>query len=95
MWYFYLAWSVLGGLLVFWASIINPAGMNASPDDPMYGPKVTTGPYALFNHPMYVGEWMAITGLAGMAGGLYNFFAIGLVTELLLRDWARRESNNG
>jgi len=43
------------------------------------------------DHPMYVGEWLAVVGMAGMAAGVWNAMAVGLVAELLLREWAMRE----
>jgi protein-S-isoprenylcysteine O-methyltransferase Ste14 len=42
-------------------------------------------------HPMYLGEWMAAVGMAGLAAGFWNAAAVGLVAELLLREWAIRE----
>jgi len=90
-----LAWAAMastGGLLVVWAGYHNPIGIKevAAPLPPGR-PRITTGPYRWLRHPIYLGDWLLIVGLAGLAAGFWNAFAMSILAELLLRDWALRE----
>jgi protein-S-isoprenylcysteine O-methyltransferase Ste14 len=92
MWWIFPALVVVGGLLTLWAMVTNPAGAIGGPDPlPIGVVPITTGPYRWLTHPMYIGEWLTIVGCAGLAAGIWNAIALGLVTDLLLRDWILRE----
>ena len=84
--------TVVGWSLVIWAGTVNPRGARRMPEPlPVGVEEVQSGPYRWLTHPMYVGNWLAITGMAGLAAGFWNAFAVGTLAELLLRDWANRE----
>jgi protein-S-isoprenylcysteine O-methyltransferase Ste14 len=82
-----------GWLLAGWALGVNPYGSNPPDIIAPLHLRVRSGPYRFLRHPMYVGEWMAAVGMAGLAAGLWNAMAVGLVAELLLREWAMREES--
>jgi protein-S-isoprenylcysteine O-methyltransferase Ste14 len=54
--------------------------------------RTTRGPYRWLAHPMYVGNGLIIIGCAGLAAGLWNAAACGCLAELLMREWALRET---
>lgn len=84
--------AVVGGwALATWARLtLMPHGVVDFPV-PVQG-RVTTGPYRWLAHPMYVGTTLAVAGCAGLAAGAWNAVAVGTVAELLLREWAWRET---
>jgi protein-S-isoprenylcysteine O-methyltransferase Ste14 len=88
-----IGWSaalVVGLLLVLWAARSLPAGTSLWPV-PIVA-RTDAGPYRYLRHPMYVGNLLLIVGLAGLAAGIWNALAVGTVAELLMREWAARET---
>jgi len=87
------AGAVIGGfLLTAWAVWTNPSGAMAGPTPLPPGTlRLTTGPYRWMRHPMYLGQWCLIVGCAGLAAGAWNAAALGVVADLLFRDWILRE----
>lgn len=81
---------LVGIVLVTWAALVNP---NASrlPEYRPYESYTRRGPYRVMRHPIYVGELLIVAGLAGLAAGWWNVLAVGLVADLLLADWVKRE----
>jgi protein-S-isoprenylcysteine O-methyltransferase Ste14 len=89
------ATAVVGLVLLAWATVWNPAGATCPPSPlPPVARRITGGPYRWLDHPMYVGEWLVVVGCAGLAAGIWNAIAVGVVAELLLREWAMRETQN-
>lgn len=82
--------AMLGFLLHMWSILVNSEGATRLPDDPP-SKLITGGPYRWLSHPMYVGGLFMVTGLAGLAAGIWNAIAIGSVAELIFRDWIYRE----
>jgi protein-S-isoprenylcysteine O-methyltransferase Ste14 len=80
----------IGLVLVVWTLLVFPQAGDLAPEDrpPRW---LSAGPYGLLAHPLYVGTWLLVTGSAGLASGWWNALSVGTVTELVLRDWARRE----
>ena len=102
MTWFFGVTAAAGWVLLTWACIVNPVGAQRGPEPlgwiyghrgtvPLFTRRTRLGPYRWMDHPMYVGEWLAVVGMAGMAAGVWNAMAVGLVAELLLREWAMRE----
>lgn len=85
----FAAWAAGGVALVCWAAAVNPYA-NALPEHRGLI-RTRRGPYRWMAHPIYVGELTAICGLAGLAAGWWNVLAVGLVADLLLTDWIKRE----
>jgi protein-S-isoprenylcysteine O-methyltransferase Ste14 len=54
--------------------------------------RTTRGPYRWLQHPMYWGNGLIIVGCAGLAAGVWNAITAGLLAELLMREWALRET---
>lgn len=82
--------AVVGVLLMVWAAWHNPRGAGRPPELLHYFVRVTSGPYRYLKHPMYVGAWLTVTGLA-LVDSVWTALAVGTVAELLLREWAMRE----
>lgn len=81
----------LGGLgLAIWAKRALPPGTEDFPV-PVTTP-TQTGPYALLPHPMYTGTVLMVTGMGGLAGGVWNALALFTLSELVVREWAWRET---
>lgn len=81
---------VVGFALGVWALRSLPPGTNLLPV-PIVD-RCARGPYRFLRHPMYVGQWLVIVGAAGLAAGWWNAFAVGTVAELVMREWAARET---
>ena len=73
---------LLGGASAVWAVLAAGSVDPARPDRP-----VTTGPYRLSRHPMYVGWTMLYIGLALVLGSGWM-----LVLFPLLASWIHRET---
>lgn len=83
--------ATLGSLLTIWATAYNPKGAMLLPGPRSRGTKlITAGPYRWLKHPMYIGEWLMITGFAGV-DSVWTAIAVGLLAELMLREWARKD----
>lgn len=89
--YFYFAMFAVGFLLNAWAVWANPAGAQSGPSPMPHHLRTQRGPYRYLRHPMYLGSWFLIVGAAGLAGGVWNVISVGILAELLLREWAWRE----
>lgn len=100
--WFYGILTAAGWALLIWACAVNPVGAARGPEPlgelygrrgnvPLYTVRTRRGPYRWMDHPMYIGEWLAAVGMAGLAAGIWNALAAGLVAELLLREWIIRE----
>lgn len=89
--YLFILETIIGLALLLWSVQANPVGATKGPDEKP-GPWITKGPYQFMRHPMYVGEWLLLSGMAGIAAGFLNFCAVGITVELLLRDWVKRET---
>jgi len=88
----YGAIAAVGVLLTLWATAVNPIGAMSPPAPrPPHVALVTRGPYRWLRHPMYVGQWLMVVGCAGLAAGIWNAVAIGIVAELVFLDWCARE----
>lgn len=90
MTWIYSTVAMLGLLLIAWTERVNPGAGRSRPETPRVR-TVTAGPYRYLAHPGYIGTWLFVAGLAGLAAGLWNVLAVGTGLELLLRDWANRE----
>jgi len=67
-----------------------PKGTNLAPVPPKE--RISTGAYRFLTHPMYVGNVLFVSGLGGMAAGLWNALAIGFSVEMLMRHWVSLEN---
>lgn len=81
---------VTGLLLVQWAARSLPPATCLWPVPIVH--RTTAGPYRYLRHPMYVGNLLLIVGAAGLAAGIWNAVAVGTVAELVMREWAARET---
>lgn len=87
---YWFAIAIAGFALSAWAHYSLPLGVV---DFPVPIKVATTrGPYRYCNHPMYVGNVVMITGLGGLGGGVWNALALFTLSELVMREWAWRES---
>ena len=67
---------LVGGiLLVLWAAALLGRHLTPLPAPREAGALITTGPFALVRHPIYVGIAMAAVGLALWSGGLVAILA--------------------
>jgi len=82
--------ALLGFALSAWAAVSLPEGTVLFPVP--IAKRTSAGPYRWLRHPMYLGNWMLITGCAGLAAGFWNAIAVGTLAELLMREWAWRET---
>jgi len=80
---------VVGVVLSTWAYMTLPSKTPMFPV-PIVN-RVTSGPYRWMKHPGYVGNTLLLAGLAGLAAGWWNALAIGMLAELLMKEWAWRE----
>lgn len=84
--------AALGGfVLSCWAAYLNKNWGGPDSHSPQW---ITAGPYKYLKHPMYVGNWLAIAGCAGLAAGWWNVLAVGECTFLLLYEWILRENKH-
>jgi protein-S-isoprenylcysteine O-methyltransferase Ste14 len=84
-----------GWLLTLWAAVtLARAGVTDWRPGPIRR-RVTTGPYRWLRHPMYVGHVCCVAGLLGLAAGFWAALAGMKVTELLVTEWASRETLTG
>jgi len=91
---FFIVMTVCGIVLSTWATFYNPDGANRTPGPRPWGvKKIITGPYRFMKHPMYLGNTLAITGLAGIAAGWVNALAVGFLVELMMREWRHRDES--
>lgn len=81
-----------GLLLSAWAVYSLPAGTSLYPV--RIQQPTTRGPYRWFAHPMYCGNVLLVAGLAGVAGGFWNALAMGTLAEMVMREWAGRETGD-
>lgn len=81
---------VVGFVLGVWAIRSLPPGTDLAPVP--IQTRTTTGPYRWLAHPMYVGNGLFIVGAAGLAAGIWNSLAAACVAELVMREWAQRET---
>lgn len=85
-------WLVVAGAgfgLAWWAKTSLPEGTSMVPQP--IEERTAEGPYAWFDHPMYVGNVLFLGGLAGYAGGAFNAVAVGGAVELFQRHWVMIE----
>ncbi len=90
MFYIWLSLGAIGFVLSSWAYLSLPKGTNMAPIPPKV--RIKTGAYRFMKHPMYVGNVLFVSGMAGMAAGFWNAFAVGTVTEMLMRSWVILEN---
>jgi protein-S-isoprenylcysteine O-methyltransferase Ste14 len=87
------AYAVLASLgvgLSTWAYVSLPIGTSLFPRPIVQ--RTTEGPYRWLAHPMYVGNVAIVAGMAGMAAGFWNALAIATLAEMVMREWAGRET---
>ena len=87
-----IVWSVLtvaGIALVVWAHISLPKGTDLMPKPAVILTK--KGPYRFVQHPMYIGNVAFVAGLGGLAAGIWNALALGVLADMLMRFWAGLE----
>ena len=88
--------TTVGLILATWAYLTLPENASMMPV-PARGRHLITrkGPYRFLKHPMYVGNVMFVSGLAGLNGGRYGgifaALAVGFTAEMLMRFWAGLE----
>ncbi|WP_316410431.1 hypothetical protein [Mesoterricola sediminis] len=82
-----------GIALTSWAAKLNPKGARIGPS-PVPFKFVRTGPYRWFTHPMYVGQWLAVTCFMWYGAGFWAAFSISIVSELVFREWIWRENGS-
>ena len=88
----YGALVVIGAALATWARLSLPADTIDYPIKVRQVPGLcTVGPYRWLRHPMYLGTILLLTGLGGLAAGIWNALAFMTLSELVLREWAWRE----
>lgn len=90
----YGAAAIGGFMLLCWASAWNPRGACDGPRPLDPRKRTARGPYRVLRHPMYVGQWLTLVGVGGLAAGFWNALAFGLLASLLFMDWAWRETGS-
>ncbi len=92
-WTFLPLWSMWPGVIVhvagdafmLWAMIVNPYLAPEVRIQTERGHRViTTGPYAIVRHPMYVGLILGLAGIPLLLGSSWAFLPVGVVTLLLV-----------
>jgi protein-S-isoprenylcysteine O-methyltransferase Ste14 len=76
-----------------WANRSNPEGGKIGPA-PMPLTPVKTGPYRFVRHPMYVGQSLAMVFFMWYAAGFWAAFSIGLLAEIIFREYIWREEGS-
>ncbi len=77
--------ATVGGALTLWATKSLPPKTNMMPLP--IKERTQKGPYKWLAHPMYIGEIIMVTGLGGMAAGIWNALCAFTVIELLVSYW--------
>ena len=80
-------WMIAGSVLQIWAQRVNPAFLPVLVR-PVW--LVTTGPYALFDHPGYVGFALSAAGAYALLAQTWAFIPLGCYLGLLM-ERARAE----
>ena len=78
-----------GAVVGVWAELTLPQSISRMPKP--ISERITTGPYRFMKHPMYLGNTLVLTGLGGLAGGIFNAIAFFMLSETVMREWAGRE----
>ncbi|MHA2068979.1 MAG: methyltransferase [Candidatus Thorarchaeota archaeon] len=81
--------SISGLFLVYWSVFSLPKGTDLMPRPPLV--KVKNGPYRLLKHPMYIGNVVLVSGLGGLAAGIWNALALGIIAGMVMEFWAGLE----
>lgn len=84
---------LLGIGLIWWAKRSLPVGTSLLPVP--VADRTWAGPYRFVRHPMYLGNLSLIVGLGGLAAGVWNAAALGVLAVLLMGEWAAREESAG
>jgi protein-S-isoprenylcysteine O-methyltransferase Ste14 len=83
----------VGLALALWANKLNPEGGKVGPA-PLPANAVKSGPYRIVSHPMYVGQACAVVFFMWYAAGFWAAFALGLITEVMFREYIWREEGS-
>ena len=76
---------VAGDAFMLWAMIVNPYLAGEVRIQTERGHRViTTGPYAIVRHPMYVGLILVLVGIPLLLGSSWAFLPVGIVALLLV-----------
>lgn len=82
------AWAIYPGILLhvagdaflLWAIVVNPYGEKTVRIQTERGHRViTTGPYAIIRHPMYVGTMVLLAGMPLVLGSWWTFLPVGVM----------------
>jgi protein-S-isoprenylcysteine O-methyltransferase Ste14 len=76
-----------------WANRSNPEGGKIGPAPVPLAP-VKTGPYRFFRHPMYIGQSLAMVFFMWYGAGFWAAFSIGLLAEIIFREYIWREEGS-
>ena len=80
-----IALHAVGDALLLWTMVVNPYLEKTVRIQAERGHRViTTGPYALVRHPMYVGVMLLFAGTPLVLGSLWTFVPVGLTVLLLI-----------
>ncbi|WP_438009593.1 hypothetical protein WME89_13480 [Sorangium sp. So ce321] len=80
----------LGLGIAVWAAKLNPQGAKIGPA-PLPSKLIEHGPYRRIAHPMYTGQWMAVTFFMWYGAGFWAAFSIALLSEIMFREYVWRE----
>ena len=83
----------VGLAIAMWAYKLNPEGGRVGPA-PTPSKPITTGPYRLMRHPMYVGQFLAIAFFMWYSAGFWAAFAVALFAEIMFREFMWREAGS-
>jgi protein-S-isoprenylcysteine O-methyltransferase Ste14 len=76
---------LVGDIFMVWSIAANPFGEKIVRIQNERGHHViTTGPYAIVRHPMYLGTLLLIAGMPLVLGSLWIFLTIGVMSVLLI-----------
>ena len=80
-----IALHAAGDALLLWTMVVNPYLEKTVRIQADRGHRViTTGPYAMVRHPMYVGVMLLFAGTPLLLGSLWTFVPVGLTVPLLI-----------